>query len=200
LHLRGRGVPAAVAGVAVVAVVAWLAADWLVHRDWLSGAEARIPVVAAAPLLGAVLISGGLGGADEELDRAAAVPWRLIRALHVVSAFVLVGGALAATSLWEPRIYGAYELVRNTAGYVGMVAAAAPMTGARLAWAPAFGYAAVMYIAAAKPLRPETAWWTWPLQPWRTELAAWVAGGLLVAGLALYVRLGSRPGRHPDAV
>lgn len=198
LHLRGRGVPAAVVGVAVVAVLAWLAADWLVHRDWLGGAEARIPVVAAAPLLGAVLISTGLGGADEELDRTAAVPWWLIRALHVLGAFVLVGGALAVTARWEPGTYGAYELVRNAAGYVGVVAAAAVVLGARLAWAPAFGFAAVTYIAAPKPLRPETAWWTWPLQPWNVSPAAWTAVLLFLAGAILYARFGSRAVPHPE--
>jgi hypothetical protein len=48
-------------------------------------------------------------------------------------------------------------MVRNTAGYVGLVAGAATLIGARLAWAPAFGYAAVVYIAAPKPLRADTA-------------------------------------------
>ena len=198
LHLRGRGVPTLVVGVAAVAVLAWLAADWLVHQEWLGGAEARIPVVAAAPLLAAVLTSTGLGGADEELERTTAVPWRLIRALHVLGAFVLVAGALALIGTWEPRAYGAYELVRNAAGYLGMVVGAAVVTGARLAWAPAFGYAAVMYIAAPKPLRADTAWWTWPLHAWNTELAAWVAGGLFVTGLALYVRFGAHLGRAAD--
>lgn len=145
-------------------------------------------------------MSGGLGGADEELDRSGAVPWRLIRDLHVLGAFVLVSVALAVTGLWESRTYGAFELVRNTAGYVGMVAGAAAMVGARLAWAPAFGFAAVIYIVAPKPLRPGTAWWTWPLQPWPAELAAWVAGGLFIAGLALYVRFGARSSRHDEAV
>jgi hypothetical protein len=49
-----------------------------------------------------------------------------------------------------------FEMVRNTAGYVGLVAGAATLIGARLAWAPAFGYAAVVYIAAPKPLRADT--------------------------------------------
>lgn len=198
LHVRGRGVLAAIVGVAVVAMLAWLAADWLVHRDWLGGAEARIPVVAAAPLLAAVLVSIGLGGADEELEGTTAVPWRLIRALHVLTVSVLVAGALALIGLWEPRTYGAFELARNAAGYVGMVTGAAVVVGARLAWAPAFGYAAVVYIAAPKPLRPGTAWWTWPLHPWSTELAAWAAAGLFLAGLALYVRFGARVVRHEE--
>jgi hypothetical protein len=198
LHLRYRGVPAFVVGVAVVALLAWLAADWLVHRDWLGGAEARIPVVAAAPLLAAVLASSGLGGADEELERTTAVPWRLIRALHVLGAFVLVGGVLAVTALWESRTYGAHELVRNAAGYVGMVAAASVVTGTRLAWAPAFGYAAVVYLAAPKPLRPETAWWTWPLQPWNASPAAWAAALLFVAGIILYAHFGPRALPYPE--
>jgi hypothetical protein len=193
-------VPALVAGVAVVALLAWLVADWLAHREWLGGADARIPVVVAAPLLGAVLASTGLGGADDDLDRTGAVRWRLIRAVHVVSVCALVGGALALVALWEPRTYGAFELVRNAVGYVGMVAGAAVVIGARLAWAPAFGYAAVVYIVAPQPLLSGAAWWSWPLHPWSTELAAWVAGGLFVAGLVLYVRFGARSRRHDDAI
>lgn len=199
LYLRCRGVPVFVVGVAVVALLAWMAADWLANREWLGGPDARIPVVAAAPLLGAILAAGGLGGADEELDRTGAVPWRLIRTVHVVTALVLVAVALAVTGLWEPRTYGAFELVRNTAGYIGMVAGAAVLIGVRLAWAPAFGYAAIVYITAPKPLRDDTAWWTWPLQPWSTELAAWVAGGVFVAGAILYTRFGPRVAPSPAA-
>jgi hypothetical protein len=109
------------------------------------------------------MISGTL--TEELTDRTGAVPWRLIRALHLLATFVLVSIALSVTGLWEPRTYGAFELVRNTAGYIGLMAGTATLIGARLAWAPAFGFAAVVYIAAPKPLRANTAWWTCPRSP-----------------------------------
>jgi hypothetical protein len=198
LHLRARGALFFAAGVVGVAAAGWWAADWLVHREWLGGADARIPVVAAAPLLGAVLAATGLGGADEELERSTAVPWRRIRALHILAVTAVLGVALAMIGLWEPRTYGAFELVRNVSGYLGMVAGASAVLGARLAWAPAFGYAAVVYLAAPKPLRPETAWWTWPLQPWSASMAARTAAALFFAGIILYANFGPRASRHPE--
>lgn len=198
LHLRARGALAFAVGVLAVATTGWFAADWLVHREWLGGADARIPIIAAAPLLAAVLSATSLGGADEDLERTTAVPWRVVRTVHVLVIAAIIGFALALIGLWEPHIYGAFELVRNVLGYLGMITAAAVVLGARLAWAPAFGYAAVVYLAAPKPLGSGTAWWTWPLQPWGTHAAAWVAGGIFVVGLALYSWFGARVERHAD--
>jgi hypothetical protein len=110
----------------------------------------------------------------------------------------VLGAGLAAIGLWEPFVYGAFELVRNVFGYVGMVAGATVVVGARLTWAPAFGYAAVVHLAAPKPLRPETAWWTWPLQPWSASPAAWTAVLLFVAGVILYAHFGPRTLPHPE--
>jgi hypothetical protein len=92
-----------------------------------------------------------------------------------------------------------FELVRNTAGYVGLVAGAATLIGARLAWASAFGYAAVVYIAAPKPCVPTPEWWTCPLQPWTTTQATWIAVALFVAGAVLYARFGPRVAPSPGA-
>ena len=122
-----------------------------------------------------------------------------VLAAFMLATFVLGSVALAITGLWEPRTYGAFELVRNTAGYAGLVAGAATLIGARLALAPAFGYAAVVYIAAPKPLRADTAWWTCPLQPWTTTRATWIAVALFAARAVLYARFGPalpRPTEH----
>jgi hypothetical protein len=83
-------------------------------------------------------------------------------------------------------------------GFVGLVTGSAAVLGARLAWVPAFAYAAVVYIAAPKPILPESAWWTWPLQQWGTDVAAWTAVTLFVAGTVCYVLMGARPSRDSD--
>lgn len=198
LHARARGLPIFVVAVVAVALVGWWCADWLVHREWSTGADSRVPVVAGAPLLGAVLASAGLGGRDEELERSTALRWRLHRLGHIVGAAALIAGALVLIGLWEPQEYGAYELARNTVGFVGLVGVSAAVLGARLAWLPSFAYAAVVYVAAPKPIIPQTAWWTWPLQPWDTDLAAWVAVALFTVGSAVYVVMGPRPSRNAD--
>lgn len=198
LHLRARGVAMFVGGLAVVTLLGWAGADYLVHREWSGGAVDRIPVVVAAPLLGVILASTGLGGADEELERSTPARWRWIRLGHVALTALPVSAAVALTGLWEPQTYGAFELVRNTAGFAGLVAASATVLGSRLAWVPPFVYAAVVYIVAPQPLSTDTAWWTWPVQPWSAAPAAWAAGTLLVAGTAAYVVHGARPTRTGD--
>ncbi|NED96738.1 hypothetical protein G1H11_15620 [Phytoactinopolyspora alkaliphila] len=198
LHARARGIPLAVLGIVAVALAAWWCADWLVHREWSTGADSRVPVVAGAPLLAVVLASAGLGGQDEELERSTAVRWRVRRLGHILGMTLLIGCALVLIGLWEPREYGAFELARNTLGFVGLVAASAPVLGSRLAWVPSFAYAAVVYLAAPKPILTEAAWWTWPLQQWGADLAVLVVVALFVGGTALYVMKGARPARDAD--
>lgn len=184
LHLRARNTPLVGAGLIAVALLAWAVAHWLVTQEFSTGAQERWPVAALAPLLSAVLVSVGFAGADEELERTAAVRWRPIRLLQVMLATVAVGAALALTGLWEPRMFGAFELVRNTAAVVGAVALSAAVLGARLAWAPVAPY--VLVIMSVGPRNPGTAWWTWPVQPWASPLAVWSAATLLILGGAAY--------------
>lgn len=199
LYLRARGAPALAGGLAVVALVAWGAAHWLTSKEWSGGAIERWPVVAVAPALTAALASTGLAGSDEELERTTAVPWRRIRVLHVIIVAVVAVAALVLTGLWEPQTYGAFELARNTVACVGAAALLAVVLSARLAWGPVCGYVGVVTLVAPRPLVPESSWWTWPVQQWDATLAAYTAGGLFVAGLLLYGRLGPRPSRDEDA-
>lgn len=197
LHLRARHTPLVGAGVLAAALLAWVTADWLVSREFAAGAPERWPVAALAPVLGAVLVSVGFAGADEELERTAAVPWRPIRLLHVALATLAVGVALALTGLWEPRVYGAFELVRNTAAALGAVALSATVLGARLAWVPVAPY--VLVVMSVGPRGPGTAWWTWPVQPWASDLALWSTTALLVLGGAAYAWRGARAPRATGA-
>lgn len=71
---------------------------------------------------------------------------------------VTVGAALALTGPWEPRMYGAFELARNTAAVVGAVTLSATVLGARLAWVPVASY--VLVIMSVGQRNPGTAWWT----------------------------------------
>lgn len=200
LYLRARGAPALAAGLAVVALVAWGAAHWLTSREWSGGAIERWPVVALAPVLTAVLASSGLAGSDEELERTTAVPWRRIRVLHLTVVAVAAIAAVVLTGLWEPQTYGAFELARNTLACVGAAALLTVVLGARLAWGPVCAYVGVVTLVAPRPLNSESSWWTWPVQPWSAELAAWTAGALFAAGLLLYGWLGPRPSHDETAV
>ncbi|HEY8473151.1 MAG TPA: hypothetical protein VIL37_11040 [Natronosporangium sp.] len=190
LLLRARNAPPIATGLVAVAVATWAAAHWLATKEGSAGAIERLPVAALAPLLGAAVASAGFPAADEELERTAAVRWRRIRLLQVLLAGVALAGALALTGLWEPRQYGAFELVRNAAGTLGAIALATALIGARLAWLPVAGY--LLAVLPAQPEDPATAWWSWPVQPWASSLARWPAAVLLALGAAGYAWRGAR--------
>jgi ABC-type Fe3+ transport system permease subunit len=98
-----------------------------------------------------------------------------------------VSVALAVTGLWEPRTF---ELARNTAGYVGLVAGAATLIGVRVAWAPAFGYARSSTSPRRNRCGPTARGGPAPLQPWTTTPATWITVALFVAGAVLSARFG----------
>ncbi|NEE03434.1 hypothetical protein [Phytoactinopolyspora halotolerans] len=192
LHLRARGAPALLLGIVAVALAGWGLADWLVHREPTPTPQARMSVVVVAPLMAATLASPGLGGAAEELERSLPAPWRRYRLVHVLVVAAVIGAVLAVTGLWEPRTYGAAELVRNTLGFTGLIVGAAVVMGTRLAWLPALAYGTAVYAIAPRPIASGTAWWTWPVQPWSAGAAVTVSVGIFVIGLTLYGVLGAR--------
>lgn len=194
LHVRARGVPLTIAGLVVLALLAW-AADWLLHAQGSSGPADRWSVAVLAPLLGAVIISAGLGGADEELERTAAMRWRRVRTVHVAVAVAAVGAALALTGLSEPSTFGAYELARNSAACIGLVAVGTAVLGVRLGWMPVVAYV-LLVLGMASPT-PENAWWTWPIQEWSADSANWAAAVVGVVGALGYVWFGSRASAAP---
>ncbi|MEV0729537.1 hypothetical protein [Polymorphospora sp. NPDC050346] len=193
LHLRARGGPAFAAGLVVVTALAWAGGSWLISRPYFDGPAARIPVVALTPLLGALLLAPTLAGAGDELERGTPAPWRHWRAGHVLAAVVVIGTPLALTGLHAPEVFGAYALLRNTLGCVGLVAGAAVLLGARLAWLPAFGYVCAVYGAVPRQVGGAAGIWAWPVQPSGVEASWAVAVALFVAGSASYLWYGARP-------
>lgn len=192
LHLRARSIPLFTAGLLLIAVLAAIAARWLSTRLYFGGSPARVPVVALAPLLAALLLGPTLAGADESLEPSLPVRWRLIRAGHLTAAAAVVLVALTAAGLPEPAVYGAYALARNTLGCIGLVAGAAALLGSRLAWLPAFSYMCAVYAAA--PAR-DGGWeeiWAWPVQPSHAALSWLTALAAFASGTVLYVRRGAR--------
>lgn len=198
LFARARNVPAFVAGVVVLAPLAWWAGEWLVNRPMSGGPADRGVVATLAPLALAVLVSTTLFAADEELERTGAWPWPRVRLAQVVVLTVVGAAAVAVTGLEDPRIYGAVELARNSLACVGMVAAAAPAVGGRLAWAPAFGYVLTVRFVAPWPIDPDTGWWTWPVQPAASTSAWWACATWYVVGVVAYAWWGSRARRSDD--
>ncbi|MFI7659694.1 hypothetical protein ACIBTW_12495 [Micromonospora parva] len=182
LHVSARGAPTFVIGVSVITLLAWSGGTWLADRPSLDGPAARIPVVALAPLLAALLLGPTLAGADEDLERSTPLPWPLWRAGHVLLAALVITTALSLTGLHVPTTFGAYALARNTLGCIGLVAGAAVLLGARLAWLPAFLYVVAVYAAGPRPAANPAASWAWPIQPssaspsWGTAITLFLLG------------------------
>ncbi|MFC7531411.1 hypothetical protein [Actinoplanes sp. GCM10030250] len=193
LLLRARRLPGFAVGLLVVALLAAGAAHWLATRTYFDGPGARVPVVILAPLLAALLLGPTLAGPDELLERSLPVRWRLIRTGHLLGAAAAILAALAAAGLPDPGIYGVYALGRNTLGCIGLIAGAAALLGARLAWVPAFSYVCAVYAAA--PAR-DGGWedvWAWPVQPSTADLSWPTALAAFTIGATLYIRSGARP-------
>jgi hypothetical protein len=199
LHVRARHGPGLIAGLVLVALLAWAAGEWLSSRPYLPGPDARPPVAALAPALAAVLVSVTLAGADEELERSTAWRWRPVRLAHVLVTTAAAAAALALTGLWEPARYGGYELARNTVACMGLILVATSLIGAARAWVPVVAYVGVAYLAAPKPVVEETAWWAWPVQPASAGGAWWAAAAWFAAGLVLYAQGGARATADGDA-
>lgn len=189
---RSRGVAAGTALGAGVVASAWWGAAWLAAQPQFDGARARVPVTAAAPLALAMILAGRLGSPDVALDRATPKPLWRVRLAATLAWTAASALGLAAGLRREPAAYGAGAVVRNTVGYAGLTCLAAVLLGAALAWLPGFLLGSVLYLAAPRPVAPDSAWWAWPMAPGGWD-GSWVTAlALFGAGLWAYAARGPR--------
>ncbi|MFI7079621.1 hypothetical protein ACIBO1_20185 [Micromonospora sp. NPDC049903] len=192
LHLAARGASTFAVGLGVITLLAGAGGTWLASRTYFDGANARIPMIALAPLLAALLLGPTLSGADENLERSTSLPWRAWRAGHLLVATLVTAIALSLAGLREPDTYGAYALIRNALGCIGLVAGGAALLGVRLAWLPAFLYVCAVYAAAPRHTGGIVGVWAWPIQT-STSPAAWLTAIMIFAvGATTYLHRGSR--------
>lgn len=180
LYLRSRQVPAASAAAFAATAGLWLAG--------ISGPGQARPTLAVLAIgFGVAVFGTGLGGADPDLDRTAALRWPPLRAAHVLGVAVVVSAAVIATGLAPAEV-----VLRNAFGLAGLTALGAVVLGKQLSWCLPLVWAGG---AAVMPAMPEPAIMqvlTWPAQPWNSTTAlvtALVAG---TAGLVSYVVAGSQ--------
>lgn len=180
LYLRSRQVPTALA-----AAIAATAGLWLVG---VSSSEQSRPTLAVLAIgFGVAVFGTGLGGADPDLERTAALRWPPLRAAHVLGMMILVALAVVATGLAPIEI-----VLRDAFGLAGLTAFGAAVLGKQLSWCFPLAWAGG---ASVMPPMTEPALMqvlTWPAQPSSSTTAlvtALVAG---TAGLMSYVLAGSR--------
>lgn len=192
LHLRARGVPAAMVGLVAGSLAAWQACRWLLDRAVEDPTGARRPVAVLAPLLLAAVLAATLAGADEQLERSTAVPWRAWRLVHAVAVLAACAGSGASIALQQPRDYGAWVLVRGGLGLTGLVMAAASLVGTQVAALPALTWLIVTMALVVPPQPPSSRVWAWPAWPSDVPVTWAAAAVCALLGVGLHAWRGAR--------
>jgi hypothetical protein len=139
-------------------------------------------------LLVTSVLSVGLDGQDQQLDRTAAIRWQPRRLTHLLLIGVVGGGVVLALG----SAYGSPAIVlRNTVGLVGLVGVATVAFGAQFSWILPFAWCVV-----ALPLPPGDGTGyeigTWMLQNSDVTAANWTAWLIGTAGIVGYALRGPR--------
>jgi hypothetical protein len=184
LYLRSRQVP-----IALAAAFAATAGIWLVGVS--SSAQARPTLAVLAIGFGVAVFGTGLGGADPDLERTAALRWPPLRAAHVFGVMVVVAVAVIATGLAPVEV-----VLRDAFGLAGLTALGAVVLGKQLSWCFPLAWAggASVVPPMAEPAIIQVL--TWPVQPSSSTTAlvtALVAGA---TGLMSHAVAGSRRQRE----
>jgi hypothetical protein len=185
LYVRCRRVPAA-AG----ALLAGTAALWALSR-LIAAPQPRVMLAALATLVGAAAIAPGLAGADQALDRTAAIAWPPRRAAHLLAATAAVAATVAATTLAGKPMADVAVIVRGAAGLGGLVGLSAVILGTGRAWPVPVGWTALVL-----GWGPQSGPWyrqvsTWMTQPAGTGWATVTAVALAATGTVAYALLGA---------
>ncbi len=179
LYLRSRQIPAALAAAFVAT-----AGLWLVGIS--SSVQARPTLAVLAIGFGVAVFGAGLGGADPDLERTAALRWPPLRAAHVLTVAALVAAAVVATGLAPTEV-----VLRNALGLAGLTALGAAVLGRQLSWCFPLAWAGGASVMPAMSQPAIMQVFTWPAQPWSSTTALVTALAAATAGLS-YVVAGAR--------
>jgi hypothetical protein len=144
-------------------------------------------VLALAPLIST------LAGADDALEKTAALPWPPRRVLHLTGAGAFVAVLLLAAQAAGVDFGPARQIIRNSAGLAGLVGLGVALLGTRLAWIAPIIWSALQAMIAV----PGGPGWRqsllWLIQPVESGPAAITAVVLLLGGVLGYAARVSPP-------
>jgi hypothetical protein len=192
LYARARGVPAALLGTAVLAVLVVAADTWLSrHADLIRPAE--ITTIVLTALIAAILVAGTLTGADDALEDTTPLSWAWWRAGQLVLVLGAAAVLLGLAGREAAVLGGPGAVVRDAVGYAGIAALGTALCGATAGWAAPLAYMLVTYATAPERADGVAARiWAFHLQPGPDAVARATAAALLVAGLLAYSVRGAR--------
>lgn len=187
-YARSRRVPTALLASAGAVVLMWLGWIWFSDSREISSTLTVLTVLLAlAPLIPT------MAGDDDSLESSAAILWPPRRALHL-----LAFAALACVPLLASAATGAWfgpsgVILRNAAGFAGLIGLGVAVAGIRMAWQLPLCWTVVqLMFGTSEPGWREAVYWL--LQPAGSRPAAAAAIALLAAGVLAYAwRVGPRP-------
>lgn len=147
-------------------------------------------------LLLVAVLTMTLSGPDDELDETGALAWPARRALHLLSALVVVGGELLITQVTDARFGPVVLVLRDAAGLLGLTALSAAVIGTAKAWSVPLAWTLA---AIAFPPRDSLLGrvLTWQTQEPPSSAAAVTATVLALTGLITHAMTG--PARNAPA-
>lgn len=192
LYLRSRRVPlAAPISLATVTAVTLLWSASADQPDVDPSLAALTLVLALAPLIST------LAGADDALEKTAALPWPSRRVLHLTGVGAFVAVLLLASRAAGVDFGPTWQIIRNSSGLAGLIGLCVALLGTRLAWAAPVTWSALQVLLGV----PGGPGWQqtlcWLVQPTDSVPAAVTAAVLLLAGVVTYAARASPP-RPPN--
>lgn len=205
LYLRSRLAVYALAGMALVVLLGWLAGSILVPRAYLVDDASVLthadlvddvyyilyPVFVFAPVTIAGIVGVSARSPFDELEGLASRGLPLLRFVHLFGLFVVAAVVFVIiASGWDAPLAGP-TLVRNLAGISGIALITARLLGAGLSWTAPFAFVMVAQFSGIDSQGElyRWAWHLWPVTDYTSDL---IALALLAIGLLVVCFRGAR--------
>jgi hypothetical protein len=187
LYLVSRRVPMALALLAGIGALLWVALYW--HWNVAGGAAARQFIPLTIQTGAAAVIAVTTYGPFREQERTAGrwLPWLRLGAAVALTAIAF--GVLAAGAAAGTLPGGTFALLRNLGGMVGIGLLSAVLLGGAFGWTGPMAYLLIAEQALAhRSVTP----WVWPARPPHDRGGAICACLVVAAGLVLVTVRGPR--------
>jgi uncharacterized membrane protein len=151
----------------------------------------RSMLLTVAPVGVAAVVGASARNPFGEVEMVASASLARLRLGQIGLQIGLAGLTIALGASLTSSGQIAETLIRNGAGYAGLVMLGAWLFGAAASWVPAFAYGAVVLIADSAGVWTDR-WWTWPTESAASDSALAFALMTLAAGMTALASQGAR--------